>query len=193
MSDTPMDNTDASARYGSELPVSPDPATKAGRIHAALARAADPGGTALDFAAGYVAAGGFLKDLATELTAAMGEPVRRDALVRIVYALPGAHDRMADARKAGGDALVEDAVGIIDDAPTDNREELTKAVKRAETRQWIAERSNPANWGGLKQTTVNVLSIGALHLDSLRRLSPRGNETPPALPAGPDSGEVVPE
>jgi hypothetical protein len=187
-------HTDASALYGSALPVSPDPATKAGRIHAALARRADAGGTALDYAAGYVAGGGFLKELAAELTAEMGETIRRDALVRIVYALPGAHDRMAEARKAGGDALVEDAAGIIDGAPTDNREALTKAVKRAEMRQWIAERANPANWGGLKATTVNVLSFGAMHLTALQRVAaPSVTAAPDGLALPPADFEVLPE
>jgi hypothetical protein len=171
--------------------------TKTDRIIAALAARADIGCTPLDFVEEWIGSGHSLLALAESLTASMGEPVRRDALSRLVYTLEGARNRLPEARRRGADALVEQAVKLMDEAPTDSREALQKTIKQVELRTWLAERSNPGNWGGTKQN-VNVgitMTVGELHLAALKAInSPRVTATvsePAALPAGEADYEVV--
>jgi hypothetical protein len=142
--------------------------TKTDRIIAALAAPADNGCMPLDFVEEWIGSGQTLLALADSLSASMGEPVRRDALSRLVYQFEGAHNRLTEARRRGADALVDQAAKLMDEAPTDSREALAKTVKQVEFRQWLAERSNPGNWGGQRQN-VNVginLTLGELHLRS---------------------------
>jgi methylaspartate ammonia-lyase len=174
------------------------PTTKTERIIAALAARAE-GGTPLDFVEDWIGSGQSLLALADSLTASMGEPVRRDALSRLVYNLEGARTRLPEARRRGADALVDQAARLLDEAPTDSREALTKTIKQVEFRQWLAERSNPGNWGGQKQN-VNVgvhLTIGELHLKAMQEINslPRVTATvsePAALPSAADF-EVIAE
>jgi hypothetical protein len=172
--------------------------TKTDRIIAALAARADKGCTPLDFVEEWIGSGETLLALADSLTASMGEPVRRDALSRLVYKLEGAQSRLPEARRRGADALVDQAAKLLDEAPTDSREALAKTVKQVEFRQWLAERSHPGNWGGQRQN-VNVginLSLGELHLKAMQEISSRPRVTAPvsepaALPAGDADYEVI--
>lgn len=172
--------------------------TKTDRLIAALAARADTGCTPLDFVDEWIGSGQSLLALADSLSASMGEPVRRDALSRLVYNFEGGRTRLPEARRRGADALVDQAVKLMDEAPTDSREALTKTIKQVEFRQWLAERSYPGNWGGAKHS-VNVginLTLGELHLKAMQEINSRPRVTatasdPAALPAGEADYEVV--
>jgi hypothetical protein len=173
------------------------PTTKTDRIVAALAARADKGCTPLDFVEEWIGSGQSLLALADSLTVSMQEPVRRDALSRLVYNLEGARNRLPEARRRGADALVDQAAKLIDEAPTESREALTKTIKQVEFRQWLAERSNLGNWGG-QRSNVNVginLTVGELHGAALRAINSRRVTAtvsePAALPAGEADFEVV--
>jgi len=173
------------------------PTTKTDRIIAALAARADEGCTPLDFVEEWIGSGQSLLALADSLTASMDESVRRDALSRLVYNLEGARTRLPEARRRGADALVDQAVKLLDEAPTDSREALQKTIKQVELRTWLAERANSGNWGGQKQN-VNVginLTLGELHLKAMQEINSRPRVTavsdPAALPAAEADYEVV--
>jgi transposase-like protein len=102
------------------------------------------------------------------------------------------------AKRDSADALVEEAGEILDNAPTDSAPQVTKAVKRADHKRWLAGKRDREQYGDDKGAQVNVnLDLGALHLDALRAAGrmPEPEEIPTAdveiLTDGePDTGEA---
>jgi len=148
--------------------------TKADRIIRTLTALGAPNGDGpLDFVLSAVASGKTIHALAEDVTAALGEPVRRDALSRVVSSLPGARERLPDARLDAAHAFAEESLALADTAGTDSREAIQKAQMRIASRQWMAERFNRAVYGGPKGVEVNI-SIGQMHLAALQRHTPAG-------------------
>jgi hypothetical protein len=69
-----------------------------------------PGATALDYVCAWIAGGGLIKDLAASLQEQLRESVSRSILSTLVHHLaPDASAQIAEARKVGATALVENA------------------------------------------------------------------------------------
>jgi hypothetical protein len=150
------------------------------RVMRALAmratRELGPGATVLDYACKFVAEGGRIGQLATLLAQDLGEPVSRPFVSGILNNLTDdAKSRLAEARRESAMALVEEAAQIADDA-----EPTTGAVQKARlqvgTRQWMAERFAPEEFGGKPGVVVDM---GQLFLEALR-------QPPPPRPPQPD-------
>jgi hypothetical protein len=162
---------------------------RAAQVRAALAARAtrDLGedATALDYVVQYIEAGGVLAELARDLAGELEWEVSRSLVSHVVQRLePDAPERLAEARRSGGAALVESAVQILDEAPTDSREELTKAKARADIRTWLAGKHDPASYGERTQVGVQ-LNLGQLHLAALMQPVPRPGEVAQLAPGAP--------
>jgi len=122
--------------------------------------------TPLAYAADYVAGGRTIADLAVDLAADLGEPVSRQLVSQTIHALePNAKERIEAARKESALALAEETKDIADNAePTAGG--AAKARLRIGSRQWMAERFAPEQFG--TRPSIN-LNIGALMLDALRQ------------------------
>ena len=118
--------------------------------------------------ADHLESGGTLLQLATLLSARVGFAVHRKTLSRAVEKIDGAPEVLAKARESGADSMVDLAIQILDEAPA-QREEIAKAAKRAEVRQWVASRAAPARWGDQKNVNLRV-GFAAEHLDALRKV-----------------------
>lgn len=71
----------------------------------------------------------------------------------------------AEAKAEEGEDILDAVAGKVGLTQAD----VSAAVARAKYKQWLAERRDPDTFGGKQdQVQVNV-SIGALHLDALRR------------------------
>ncbi len=147
---------------------------KEARLLAALEKRAvrelGDGATPLDFVCDYISGGKTFIDLAGELATELGESVSRQFISGTANALaPDAKARITVARQEGAMALAEDTLSIADDAePTAGG--AAKARVQIGSRQWLAERFNSAQFGGMKGQ-VNV-SFGALMLEALRQPPP---------------------
>lgn len=151
-----------------------------GALDARAVREFGEGAQALDYVVSYLENGGMFSALAKSLEADLGEPVSRTIVSHVAHRLhPDAKERIRVARQAGAASLVEDAVGIVDDAPTDNREALQKARMRSDIRLWVAERQNPAEFGTRKAVDMS-LSIGDLHLQALKHIAAQVAEGEPS-------------
>ncbi len=133
------------------------------------ARELGPDATTLDYVCQYVAGGGTLVGLTSEIEKQLGMDVARYAIQHHLAVTYGqsAKTALAAARKDSAHALAEEAKEIIEDAPTHSREELQKAQMRANVRHWMAERYDRQAFGDNKGPNV-VVQVGALHLDALR-------------------------
>jgi hypothetical protein len=94
-------------------------------------------------------------------------PLSRSQVSRYLNSCePGASERLLLARETGADALVEEAVDLLDVTP-ENRDAIAKAKARADIRTWLAGKWNRPSYGENKQVNVDI-SIAGLHLDALR-------------------------
>lgn len=75
------------------------------------------------------------------------------------------------ARARASHTLADESLEIVD-APAYTPQEVSRAASRARSRQWLAERYNPAKYGAAKAPTLSI-SIGSLHIDALRQTPPR--------------------
>lgn len=144
--------------------------------------------TPLDYVIERIAAGTSLKELTEELNAT--SPYQfYPAQVKAVcgeYARDESEleERFRGARAIAAELFVEESKSLADNViPT--KEHVAKAKLQISTRQWIAERYNRDAFGQPKQQVS--ISIGSLHLDSLRKAPPPRPElaapSQPALPA----------
>lgn len=157
--------------------------------------------TILDYVADWIESGNTIKELAADLTTTLDHEVTYARIMAVLRAEHGSEstDLALDASRArASHSLAETAMEIVD-APADSNVDVSRAASRARTRQWMAERYNPAKFGSQKGVSLNV-SIGSLHLDALRavpaRVATLVTGTPQhALPSSPhnthDMGEVV--
>lgn len=97
------------------------------------------------------------------------DPERREALRR--------------ARVLAASAFADQAITIADTADAQN---VQVAKLRIETRRWLASRMDPEQYGERPTTAVQV-NIGALHLDSLRKV----NTTPELTVSASESTSYV--
>lgn len=113
---------------------------------------------------GRVASGDTVKSIASDYG------VGYDTLRRWLNATPERKTGYLDAKRDSADALVEEAGQILDDAPTDSAPQVTKAVKRADHKRWLAGKRDREQYGDDKagaQVNVN-LDLAGLHLDALK-------------------------
>lgn len=147
---------------------------KEARLIAALAKRAamelGEDATPLDFVCHYLAGGKMFTDLAAEAAAELNESVSRQLVSGAAHALAGdARERIEAARREGALALAEDTVSIADDADG-TAGGAAKARLQIGSRQWLAERFNPAQFGTTKgQVNVN---FGELMLEALMQPPP---------------------
>jgi hypothetical protein len=152
---------------------------KRARLLAALYRRAGAelgeGATPLDYICDAIAGGSNFFKLAASLEEEMGEPISRGFVSNVANNFSSdARARLDAARAEGAGALVDKALNIAEEAPTD-----AGGVQRAKLEigmlQWTAERHNRAQYGSAKpELTIN---LGMLHLDALRQ--PLGAALPP--------------
>ena len=125
--------------------------------------------TALDYVCECVESGQTLKELASDLSTALEHEVTYARLMAVLREAHGAEqtEQALDAsRTRASHSLAETALELVD-APADSNVDVSRAASRARTRQWMAERYNPKQYGQSKGVSVSV-SIGSLHLDALR-------------------------
>jgi len=138
--------------------------------------------TASDYVIHWTANARTLYELAAELSkASIYEffPQQIRNVCEAEESAPGEFKSRLDAARAiAAEHFVEESKSLADDViPT--KEHIAKAKLQISTRQWIAERYNRDAFGQPK-TQVSI-SIGSLHLDSLRKAPP----PPPTVTAGP--------
>ncbi len=109
--------------------------------------------------------------------------VSRSFFARLLHEDRDRHEAVREARKAAADALVEEAMEIVDNA-NPVRDELQKAKLRADLRVWLASKFNREQYSDKQRAPVEV-SIGELHLAALRAAMP-----PPAARVSLPAAEV---
>jgi hypothetical protein len=123
--------------------------------------------TVLDYGVSWIESGRTITQLADSISISIGLPLSRSQVSKYLNSCePGASERLLLARETGADALVEEAVDLLDVMP-ENRDAIAKAGKRADIRTWLAGKWNRAQYGENKQLNVDI-SIAGLHLDALR-------------------------
>lgn len=122
--------------------------------------------TALDYVCAWIARGGLVKDLAASLQEQLRESVSRSILSTLVHHLsPDAPARIADARRAGATARVEDAVQI---AKYVSHTSSASIVNAQLDRTWPPAHPDHASHGD-KDSRVGVrVDVAQLHLEALR-------------------------
>jgi hypothetical protein len=158
----------------------PDAATASARVtkkrtkvRAALAaRARDSIGddaVPLDYVCDYVAGGGLVSRLASDIATDIGEACSRSFLSLIIHRLaPDATARIAEAREQGGDALAEKALDLIEGIDLADAEQVENARLRISNLRWFLARSRGAR-SQADQGPQTPVSLGAMHIDALRR------------------------
>jgi transposase-like protein len=111
--------------------------------------------------------------------------VSRGFFARLLHEDGGRSESVTRARKAAANALVEEAVEIVDSAsPT--RDELQHAKLRSDSRLWLASKLDREQYGDRGQVPVQV-NIGELHLTALQAAARPGTDLlrpgPVMLPA----------
>jgi hypothetical protein len=71
------------------------------------------------------------------------------------------------ARRMSAEAHAEDALQMVDDADEQSPAGVSKAREQAKIRLWMAERYDREQFG--TKVDMNVLQVGELHLDALRK------------------------
>ena len=80
--------------------------------------------------------------------------------------LPENEGLASRARAKAADDMVAESILIADESSI---EEVNKARLRVQTRQWVAERWNPAAYAQTKMPSVQV-NLSGMRLDALRRI-----------------------
>lgn len=120
----------------------------------------------LEYVVQWVEAGKTITELAKDI----GVDCTPEMISRYLYKTwpDTAGVALAKARSQGAHGMVDRALEILDDAPTHDREHLTKAKMRADGRLWVAERWNKNELGRSPDTVVNI-NHNTLHLDAMRK------------------------
>jgi hypothetical protein len=150
----------------------------------------DPGATHLDYAVRWVASGGTLVDLANSIAKSLDPrgfklgtfKIFRGALsdyLDAVFGEDNAQRCLDRARARGAHGLVENAQVIADEQDGLLPGAATAARLKMDSRHYLAERWNKADFAQAKGTNVTI-SMATLHLDALRRMPPRPAAALPA-------------
>lgn len=138
----------------------------------------------LDYVCSWIESGFTLTMLADQISEEMKWDISRAMLTSYVTneGDAAAKRRLEQARLAGAHGLNDQAIKIIDNASVD-KDSLTKAKMRADTRQWTAERWNRKDLGKAPDVAITV-NNNTMHLDALRRrafaqISPGQDESLP--------------
>jgi hypothetical protein len=123
----------------------------------------------LDYAESWIAGGNTLTKLAAEISEDSKLEISRDMLKRVLAEgrKAEADRRLAEARIDGAHGLVEEAISIVDKASDADKDKLTHAKMKAETRLWAAERWNKKELGRAPDVAITI-NNNTLHLDALR-------------------------
>lgn len=133
-------------------------------------RACKAGVDPLEWIEEYLENGGNFVKLAESFTVHTGIEITRSILDRVVNSLDeSAAERVRQARAKGAHALVEGQTERIDHLSLD-KDEIARERLRVTNTQWVAGRANKKEFGDAPAVGINM-SFGALHLDTLRRLS----------------------
>lgn len=116
-----------------------------------------------DVILGRVASGEAVKSIAAD------HGVSYETLRKWINATPERRTAYEQAKSDSADALVEEAGEILDDANTDSAPQVTKAVKRAEHRRWLAAKRDREQYGDDKGLGQVAGDLGALFLGALRQ------------------------
>ncbi len=142
-------------------------------IRCLLARAVEEleeDATTLDYVVSWIESGRTMIELSKALTEDAGEDITDRYVTRYLMNAYGDEytGRVAAARRIGAFAMVDQAIDIVDEAPTFDKTSLAKAVARANVRQWTAERFNRKELGAPKDAGTTNITINSLHIDALR-------------------------
>lgn len=136
----------------------------------------------LDYVCARIESGATAKAIALELSNALNVEIQYDALMRYLrnqFGETAADESISQARARASHCLAEESIDIVDNAP-EFAAGVSKAMSRARSRQWYAEKWNPQRYGQNKQQNVSI-SVTTLHLDALRAHSTQvttGSTTP---------------
>lgn len=124
----------------------------------------------LDYVCAWYESGKTGKALAADLQQKLKHDVTYESLMRYLrnsFGNEATESALSEARVRASHSLAEASMQIVDDADETSKSGVAKAMARARTRQWMAERYNPSTFGQKQQTNV-AISITGLHLDALR-------------------------
>lgn len=126
--------------------------------------------SSLDYVCHWMESGKTAKALAQDISNSLPFEFDYAAMMRYLrnsYGDTAVEGAMDAARARASHSLAEDAVDIVDKADRDSTSAVSKAAAQARSRQWMAERYNPARFGQKTQQNV-AISVNVLHLDALR-------------------------
>lgn len=123
-----------------------------------------------------IAAGTTIKKIADELK------IQRPRLVQWLNENPVRAQSYKKASTESAGALADEAVQIIDTVATENAA-VQKAREQVNTRKWLAAIRDRSTFAEKNAAELNI-SIGALHLDALRKLGGPHIPSQPALEGG---------
>lgn len=129
--------------------------------------------TTLDYVCMWLENGQTLKALAAELQAKLHLEVSPGLLQRTLdrqYGQDNVAAALSSARVRASHNYAEQAIELVD-APAETQVEVSRAASRARSRQWLAERYNPREYGGKQEATVTI-NIGSMHLAALQHARP---------------------
>ena len=135
------------------------PLTAAYRVEAL---AAAEGMTPLELICSRLADGQSLSSLAAEIG------LSRPRLSTYAHSLPGAKERLREARSEGAHAMIDRARDILDNLVTPDRDQIALAKAKIDLITWQAERLNQTEFGGAKQQVNVQVNLGNLSLDAMR-------------------------
>lgn len=123
-------------------------------------------GSTLDYAVAQIQSGKTIADMARSITTSLNVPISREMVTSYLHSLPEAHERIAGAKPTQALAMIEEAIAIVDEKPTDKLA-VSWAMNKARVRESHARMINP-EFQQQKQQGGLTLNIGALHLSALR-------------------------
>jgi hypothetical protein len=158
-----------------------------------------PEPTPLEFAVEWLERPATLKALAMDVSVVLGFEVTYGRMMSYLAELAGGDaerdSKLDAARVRASHSYAEEAVDLLDAAST-LPGDVAKAAAQAKSRQWMAERYNPARFGVQRGTNVHI-SIGNLHLDALKAFRPpalvSGDTINPATLVPPSNKSAAPQ
>lgn len=149
----------------------------------------------LDYVCAWYESGKTGKALALDLATKLKLDVTYESLMRYLrnaFGDAATEQALSSARVRASHCMAEEAIEIVDDADETTKAGVSKALARARSRQWMAERYNPSTFGQSKGVNV-AISLPGLYLDALkaRPNTVTGGVQQPALPSGDTVDAVV--
>lgn len=122
----------------------------------------------LDYVEEWTRGGKTLTELAVDVTTRVHFPVERQMLVRVLeYLFEGESETRLRAARVPASHAVAEQVVMIADAPVLDSADASRARNRMSSRQWLAERWNPGEYG-VKVVPQVAISFDAMFLDALK-------------------------